>query len=185
MQKICIVDIDGVLSTYPDCYVDFVNNELDTEFKNLNDIKNTLSYSAYKAIKEKYRTSGVKEYLPAVQGASEFMRELKEQDYYIIILSARPIDRYNSLIMQTTNWLRNNDIRYDYLMFNGSKHLEIIQKFDKVEFIVEDNRYYANSIAKHGYQVFLVNNDYNSGKLENNVKRIDRLSDIEKFLGGK
>lgn len=185
-MKICIIDIDGVLNTYPDCYLEFVDKEYGYHFETLNEMKDWLGYAEYKRIKEAYRTSGYKESLVVSSGAVEFMKHLKEQGYYIIILSARPVDRYNTLIMQTTNWLKKNEIEYDYLMFNGSKNLEIIQKFDNVEFVVEDNRYYANSIAKHGYQVFLVSNRYNAGKLENNVQRVQSLTEIkEKYLGGQ
>lgn len=178
--KICIFDIDGVLNYYPDCYVDFVNEQLSQKFNSLEEIKNTLCYSDYKRIKEHYRTCGIKEDLQVRENAKTILRTLKQLGYYIIILSSRPVDEYNSLIIQTTNWLKKNQLEYDYLAFGQEKHLDIIQKFGNVEFVVEDNRKFANNIAKHGYKVYLLDNKYNQGYLEENIKRIKNLQEILK-----
>ena len=44
-EKICCFDIDGVLlSQYPQCWINFVNRELNTTFDDLNVMKNTVSY---------------------------------------------------------------------------------------------------------------------------------------------
>lgn len=183
-MKICIFDIDGVLNDYPDCYVDFVNKKLDKNFKNLSEIKSTLTYREYKEIKYIYRTCGYKENLEVKKYSKEVLKELKRMGYYIIILSSRPVDEINSLIIQTTNWLKKNDLEYDYLMFGNSKHLDVIQKFGNVEFIVEDNRSFANNIARHNYKVFLLKNDYNVGKLHDNVKPINHIYDILEDIRG-
>ena len=183
-EKICIFDIDGVLNNYPDCYVDFVNEQLKENFNSLIEIKDSICYSDYKYIKELYRTSGYKENLPVKLFAKELLQELKIRGYYIIILSSRPVDKYNELIIQTTNWLKKNNLEYDYLMFGEEKHLDIIQKFGTVEFIVEDNRKFANNIAKHGYKVYLLDNKYNQGETEESIKRIKSLNEIYEILKG-
>lgn len=180
--KTCIFDIDGVLNYYPQCYIDFVNKELGLKLETLDVIKTVLSQKDYKALKYKYRTCGIKEELKVRQSAKDLMYKLKQMGYYIIVLSSRPVDKINALIMQTTNWLKDNGIDYDYLMFGENKHLDIIQKFGNVEFVVEDNRAFANNIAKHGNQVFLINNDCNKGKLVMGVHRICHLNEIVQYL---
>jgi len=41
-EKICCIDIDGVLlSSYPQCWIDFVNNKLKTYYDDLNQMKIT------------------------------------------------------------------------------------------------------------------------------------------------
>lgn len=181
-EKVCIFDIDGVLNYYPDSYVEFVNDKLGTDYQDLYEVKDKISYSEYRKLKKEYRTSGYKENLLVRPEAFNSLLEIKNRGYYIIILSSRPVQEINSLIMQTTNWLRKNGLIYDYLIFEKEKHLEIIQKFSNVKFVVEDNRAYANSIAKYGSKVFLVDNKYNKGDLEPNVVRIQNINDILKLI---
>jgi uncharacterized HAD superfamily protein len=179
--KICIFDIDGVLNYYPECFIEYINECTGENFSDLSQMKHELSYARYKSLKFDYRASGYKENLAARPEAFNTLLELKSRGYYIIILSSRPIKEHNSLIMQTTNWLRKNGLIYDYLMFEEEKHLEVIQKFGNVEFVVEDNRFYANNIAKYsGVKVFLVDNKYNQGEIEQNILRIQNINEILK-----
>jgi uncharacterized HAD superfamily protein len=112
------------------------------------------------------------------KGAAELLQDLKLLGYYIVILSSRPVNKYNGLIMQTTNWLEKEKLKYDYIIFEKEKHLEIIQKFGNVKFVVEDNRFFAESIAQHGYKVFLMNNRYNQGATSSNIMRINYINNI-------
>lgn len=181
-QETCIVDIDGVLNYYPDTFVDFVNNKLLSNFKDLNDIKDRLSYSLYKELKHEYRASGYKENLKPREGAYELLQYIKRKGYYIIILTARPIDKVNSLVMQTTNWLKKNGLEYDYLTFEKDKDLEILKKFKNIKFAIDDNRALANKISIQGYKVFLINNIYNNGEIVNNVIRVNNLAQINNYI---
>jgi len=178
--KTCIFDVDGVLNYYPESYVDFINDELKTSYADLHEAKENIPYKIYKQLKLKYRVCGVKQQLPVRLDAVEILADLRKQGFYIIILSSRPVHEINSLIMQTSRWLHSNNLFYDYLLFNKEKHLEVIKNFDNVTFIVEDNRAYANSIAKYGgYKVYLLNNQYNQGEVCPKVTRINRLREIE------
>ena len=182
LQKTCIIDIDGVLNYYPQTYVDYVNSELNANFNDLNEIKAELSYTMYRNIKKGYRTTGYKENLDVREGARELLYYLKSKGYYIIILTARPIDEYNSLLQQTTNWLKKNNLVYDYLTFYKDKDLEILKKFKNIDFVIEDNRANANKISKQGYETFLVNNRYNNGDLEGKVTRVNELAEIKQYI---
>lgn len=178
MQKIAAVDIDGVLNYYPQTWVDFVNRHLNEQFSDLYDIKANLPYAEYKALKAKYRTCGIKQVLTVRDGAQAFLDELHYKGYYIILITKRPIAEYNELLMQTTMWLKLSDLRYDFLYFSENKHLDIIQKFKGITFMIEDNRKNANEVAKQGYKVFLLDNEYNQGECHVNVERIKTLKDI-------
>lgn len=180
-SKICGIDIDGVLADYPKCWVDFVNAELAESFENLDVIKDSLSYNVYRALKDKYRSSGYKRYLPVVDGASEFTQELKKKDYEIVVLTKRPFARYPSLQKMTIDWLKNNDIAFDSIIDSRQKHLSILQRYPKLKFMVEDNLHIANQVAQWNYKVYVLKNKYNTKKekvLSNNVVLVDKLKDI-------
>lgn len=177
MKKIAVFDIDGVLNYYPQTWITFINEMLKTNYKTLYEMKDAIPYKRYKQLKELYRTSGYKETLEIRTGADNLLQELRSE-YFIILMTARPIERYNELLQQTKNWLNNNFIYSDFLYFSSTKHLDIIQKFKNISFMVEDNRYFANEVGKQGYKVFLLDNEYNQGDLNENVKRIKELEEI-------
>jgi len=141
-------------------------------------MKNTVPYQKYKDLKEKYRTCGIKETLPVVPHAQELTESLKKLGYTIILLSKRPVDAYPTLFKQTVNWLDNNKIVYDGILFDANKHTRIIDKVPHLKFMCEDHRYTANLIAKFGYRVFLRNTKYNVGQTHKNVIRINDLLEI-------
>lgn len=181
-QETCIIDIDGVLNYYPDTYIDFVNEQLGTEYRSLHEVKEAVTYKRYKELKYQYRASGYKEDLLVRYWGKEMLQYIKSKGYYIIILTARPVDEVNSLVMQTTNWLKKNKLEYDYLTFEKDKDLEILVKFKNIKFAIDDNRALANKIAKQGYKVFLINNQYNEGSVEKEVVRISTLNEIKKHI---
>lgn len=178
--KVCIFDIDGVLNYYPACWVDFANRMLGENFKDLNEMKNTLSYSKYKMAKDKYRTSRIKKLLEVRRGAREVLKELKDKGYYIIMVTARPLDKYPDLMMQTTEWLKMNGLLYDNLFFSEKKHLAILKYFPHIDFVVEDNRKNASDMSACCERVFLVSNEYNDGEVPENVTRIEHLKELLK-----
>lgn len=183
-EKVCALDIDGVLNDYPKCWIDFVNIKTATEFADLNDIKNTLTYDTYRKLKEDYRLSGIKERLKPNENASLLTQELKKLGYTIIIITARPANKYPALYSQTLNWLKNNNICYDSIYFGQQdKHAKILSEAPNIKFMIEDNSYIANMVSRWGYKVFLLTNQYNYNlTLEKNVVRIDNLIEVLKYV---
>jgi uncharacterized HAD superfamily protein len=177
-EKVCGVDIDGVLNYYPKPWVDFVNMKLGTSFNNLKEAKSAIPYQTYKDLKFEYRECGIKRTLPVREGAPETLQLLKELGYTIIILTSRPFSEHKTLYKQTTDWLDANNIPYDGIIFGEDKYLQILSKVPNLRFMIEDHRYYANLISKWGYTVFLVTNEYNVGKIGENVIRVDNIKEV-------
>ena len=180
-EKICVFDIDGVLlSSYPACWIEFVNSKLKTNFNDLHEMKNTIPYEKYRKLKEEYRVCGIKATFSPDKFASSVTQKLKQLGYSCVIMTARPVDKYPQLYNLTLDWLRNNKIVCDLIYFGEkNKHAKILSELPHAKFIVEDNSYIANQISKWGYTVFLLTNKYNEKqKLEKNVVRIFKLGDI-------
>jgi len=181
-EKTCAIDIDGVLSRYPDGWLTFASAKLGKTFDDIFVMKNTVPYQQYRDLKHLYRISGVKEHLATLPNASSLTLELKRLGYTIILLSKRPVDEYPVLFNQTVNWLSKNNIFYDGIIFDENKHTKIINDIPHLKFMIEDHRYIANLVAKFGYRVFLVNTKYNEGEVLKNVIRINDLMEIFKWI---
>ena len=181
-EKVCVLDLDDILADSIPYWVAYVNKNLKTSFSDLNELKSTLPFREYKNLKTKYRESGEKINIPTIMNASLFTKRLKSLGYIIVILTRRPLYIHKCLFQITKKWLEKNEIVYDVLLFEEKKHLKIMGEIENIEFFVEDNRYICNSIAHFGIRVFLLDNIYNQGELNENVIRVKSLKDILEYL---
>ena len=177
-EKVCGVDIDGVLNYYPDTWVQFVNDKTGSHFATLTEVKATLSYKSYKDLKYEYRECGIKAELEVRAGAKELLDELKRRSYRTMILTSRPFDEHISLFKQTVSWLDKNQLQYDGIIFGENKYVEILTQVPNLRFFIDDHRYHAMQVSKWGYPAFLVNTIYNQGELNPNVHRIKELMEV-------
>lgn len=182
--KIASCDIDGVLNFYPRPWVEFLNEHLATDyemkmsFKDLNSAKAVIPYQLYRDLKFKYRDCGIKEHLKIRPGAGEMIHQLKAWGFKIVMLTARPFDDHPTLQSQTIRWLQTNQIPFDRLIWGKDKYVKVMTEMPHLTFHVEDHRYYANLIAKWGYRVYLVDNEYNQGVIHENIIRIRDLMEV-------
>lgn len=179
-DAIIILDIDGVLNGYPACWVDYVNSVLNTDFEDLYAVKEYLPYASYTRLKKVYRSCGVKRTLPVNPEAPLFAKALKDNGYFIHLVTSRPFERFENLKEDTVFWLTQNNIPYDSLRSSYKKPWEI--HWSPSAIVVEDNRFFANEFAKRGHTVFLLDNKYNQGKLVLGVQRVSSLSEILRRL---
>ena len=182
-QLICGVDIDGVLNHYPDPWVHFVNHHLGTHYNNLVEVKEIVPYNQYRRLKKMYREGDVKGTLKPRINAKGLLEALNQIGYTIIILTARPVHEYPNLYRVTEDWLlehfSDDDKRlYDSIIFEKEKHIEIIRRYPRLKFMIDDHRHNANLISSWGYRVFLVDNIYNQGEIHSNVIRVEDLGEI-------
>lgn len=177
-ERVCALDIDGVLNYYPDPWVDFINDWLDTNFRDLTEAKNVVPYQKYRDLKYNYRESGYKATLKVRAGASKLTHRLKREGYTILIITSRPFQEHKGLFKLTTDWLNKNNILYDSIIDSRNKHVEVLLRSPRLDFMIEDHRYYANLVASWGYKVYLMNNQYNQGSILPGVKRIYSLEEV-------
>lgn len=179
-KNVVAIDIDGVLAPYPEHFLQYVNSKLNSNYDDYRDAKAEIEPLLLLDLKTQYRESGLKAKMPVINGAKEFLSELRLRGYYIILLSSRPIEKHPNLYYDTYYWLWVNGLQYNAIYFSEYKHIEIIKKVPNLMFMVEDNLEYANQIAGRGYKVYLVDNRYNKGQEHTNVKRVNLLTDILK-----
>ena len=137
-MKKAIIDIDGVLNTYPKTQIDYFNWMLDKDYKSLDEIKKDLSYYEYKDLKTQYRQSAFKHNCKASPGARKLLKYLRDNNYLIYIITARELFKYNQL-EKTILWLNDNKLVYDYIYCTQKKDFTIFEKFGHVDLVIEDN----------------------------------------------
>jgi len=183
--KIVGVDIDGVLADYPRSFVEFINEQLGTTY----DYRTITSYNIAEQLglsteecarlKHLYRDSGQKRFIPVIEGARQFLDELKYMGYTVVLLTSRPIDKYKRIFADTQYWLAENKLHYDAILFDESKGERLLNEFgrDKVEFFIDDHAPFANGISEAGFRCYLINKPYNINvPVKDKVVRVADLS---------
>lgn len=171
-EKICIIDIDGVISDYPKCFYEWVESEYGV------DIEDTCNMVAYEKYKDLYRSSGYKRNLPVIIDTISSMNKLKDLGYTIVLLTNRPINKYHRMCADTLYWLEKVKAKYDYIYWaDGRKILAIHDKCKKIDFIVDDNPDILEDFAKLGIKSYCMSNKDNIKDIIN----ISKLSEIEEL----
>ena len=180
MLKIVALDIDGVLAEYPQHWINWVCSKKNNFycFSDLKQMKDNIPYSEYLQLKEEYRLSGEKINISEIEGAREFANKLTEKGYFIILLTARPVDKYPKVLEDTLQWLKKHQIHYDWFFMGKDKWSQVLKYFPTLQFLIEDNAFIANEVAKFGYRVYLLDNKYNQQPLHKTVIRIFHLSEV-------
>lgn len=182
-MKKAIIDIDGVLNNYPEIQIEFMNKAMNTDFKTLSDIKNTVPYISYRILKESYRASMYKHEAIPKPGAKELLEYLRKNNYLIYIVTARQLFK-SDMLEKTILWLRNNGLVYDYIYCSIKKDFTIFEKFGHVDIVIEDNCdnlvkikkingedcKYINVINSEN-----INNDYTGVRVNNMYEVLDIL----------
>jgi len=120
--------------------LEFMSLESGKGLSSVDDAKITLGIMEYERLKELYRVSGQKAHLPLVPGAKELVDYLKEQGYPVVLISARPYEKYLNILTDTLSWARDNELAFDALYFDEEKSLKISKRFPRVRLFIDDSR---------------------------------------------
>lgn len=182
------IDIDGVLTNDDDyildctskyCYENnikgFENADL-YEYRKFDWDENTID-----DYRNKYFINYIKNE-PARKFASEIIKRLREDGHKIIIITARYKTFENGKIGDdnirecTLNWLKENDINYDKIIFTKPpKVKEIIE--NKIDLMLEDSPTTINEIVKV-VKVLYYDTRYNKDIEGENIIRVYSWYDI-------
>lgn len=187
-DKVVGVDIDGVLADYPKSFLDFINEELGTNYTmdmvDSYDIPRCLGMTTEQGVrlKDKYRQSGYKRFIPVCEGAREMLQWMRGQGYKIMLLTARPYEEYKRIFADTLEWLERNNLPYDSIIFDERKEERLLREFgkDRIEFFIDDVAGNTNTISRLGVPCYLITRPYNvDNELAEGVTRIDTLEEVQ------
>lgn len=150
-MKLISLDIDGVLTDYPACWLEYLNHSLGTSFSNKEEAQSILGEDAYRREKTAYRTSEYKENLPFKEGARAFCDELVRRGYTFIITTSR-LDISRTL---TEKWLKRREIKYSKLLI---KRLDesFLRELSGITLHVDDEMEYVSYMLRHGLPAILL-----------------------------
>jgi len=154
-----------------------VNEQLGTEYNNYQVMSNSIDKLKFYELKENYRLSGIKQNMGTVAGARETLELLKEKDYFIILITARPYKKYFRIYSDTLNWLKKNNLKFDALIWQEEKEKYIIEHFnrDQALFCIDDNVSNIEKLAKNGFKTFYMPNKLMYDKPSSVSKIIDNM----------
>ena len=168
-EKVAIIDVDDVLCEFRsgfskwllDSHGIFTDVE-SSEYYFITELEET-GQNPEKIFESFIADSGFLNLEP-VDGAREFMLDLKNQGYFVHILTARPNDNLRCLY-NTFEWLEENDIYFDKIDFSSEKFRWCVQSDywcnNAIDFAVDDSPKHAAEYSKHGVKTFFPEKSYN------------------------
>jgi uncharacterized HAD superfamily protein len=176
-RKYFSFDIDGVISDYPKCWIDFINERYSTKYLTKHEAKESLGLDEYSLCKDVYRKSDYKENLPLKANIREVIGEVRKANYCILISTSRPFDSYPRLENSTRTWLERNKIDYDHLI---QKKIEEVEKYSNIEYHVDDELKFADIFLQNGAKVLLL--DRSVEDMRTSILRIHSLMSILDYI---
>lgn len=161
-EKIAFIDLDGVLATWPVDYMKFVNEQLLTQYANLQDLEKDVLKKTQYDLKRAYRLSGIKRTMGVVEDSKQLLKELKQYGFFIVLITARPYKQIFRIYSDTLAWLKSNDLTYDAIIWEEEKEKYIINNFydNETKFVFDDDIDNCNILAQNGFVVFHKFNPY-------------------------
>jgi uncharacterized HAD superfamily protein len=190
-SEIVICDIDGTLGDWRSSFVSWMESKgitkmnFDTASSMMLDNDLALNYPEYYKLKEDYESSGGYRTIKPYQDTVEVLRKLKKRGAYIIIVTARPQERFGRIWLDTWLWLKTNKIPVDKLSIISGPRVLLATSLRKV-IMLEDDPGLILRGANSGIKIFARKHLYNSGIFHPNAVFVDEYSfePIEEFLYG-
>ncbi len=166
------IDIDNVISNFNEellkAYI-----EHDKELRNTGIINNNAPYirngmfdwtDEEEKIFYKNNIEKIAINLKAIEGASKYIKKLKQDGHTIYIISGRDNGEYTDPYNMTKNWLEKYDITYDKLFlvdaYNSHSKTEICLE-NNVDIMIDDSKRMCTDIKKYGIRAFIMDTPYN------------------------
>lgn len=193
------IDIDGVLLNMGQFILDYgskycYEHNIDFEINgNEYDESKIFGISSEEAEKfwNEYLVKYVTEKEPR-ECAKEVIDKLKENNE-IYIITARneyglPEKEYGHMQELTKEWIKNNNIYYDKLLFTSENKLNVCEK-NKIDIMIEDSPSNIEKLSEGNLHIFCYDNPYNKKVKGTKITRVyswyDILNKIERCHPGQ
>ena len=167
-QPVIVVDVDDVLAQFRLGFFGWIKENFGIDI----DVENPYYYnqtpvgdlSDEEAYMEFIKAGGIRS-LPINDKIVESLNNLREQGYWIHLLTARPAENLKCLY-DTCLWLSLNKVPYDSIAFSAEKYRWLLDKDffkqGKMVCAVDDSPKHAAEYAQQGLNVFVPRRSYNS-----------------------
>lgn len=174
-KNIVSLDIDGILTDYPKCWLKFIYLHTGQHFKAIEQAKIAIK-DDYSRLKRLYRSSEYKEFLPLLPQANVLIDFLRDKGYNFIISTSRPIlsPEFPALYDITKNWVCRN-VGPDCPVYFKDETLQFIPNLHKIDFHIDDELRFAQAFAsKDVFSYFVTCSNY--------IDRTEEAKDLTNIL---
>ena len=171
------IDIDGVLTDFEKWQLDYGSKYFLKYNKNIVNPDGYDSDTVFNVTNE----MDSEFWKPARKFSGEVIDKLKEKEFEIYIITARFLTDKNTIEGEkmrniVKNWLKQNNIHYDRIIFSPEDKLEICKK-NNIDIMIEDKVENINNISKE-IPVICFNASYNKSCTSDNIYRVYSWYDI-------
>ena len=166
-QPVAIIDVDDVIARFRKKFFQWLNKKFDlgltTELPEYYYTGPTGPMSGEEAFSLFIEEGGFRA-LEQNKHMIQFMKNLKDEGYWVQLLTARPSDNLKCM-NDTYYWLKEHNVPYDNLAFSSEKYRWLSDKEffrqGAVSFAVDDSPKHASEYSSHGIDVLVPARSYN------------------------
>ena len=163
MVMICF-DLDGVLADFQKAFIEYINQELGTDYKTIDMIDKKPEYHKYYM---QFVYSGGFATLPLTrQHYENALFAVLQDGNEVCYITSRPIEARND----TIKWLAAHGLPIGHLVFTNDKASAALRL--NVDVMIEDNSDNILSLMNHGVPCILISRPYNLGVSITDVPRV-------------
>ena len=102
--------------------------------------------------------------------AVETIKKLSE-DNKIILITARWENSRNNIARITRNWLKENNVVYDELVFDSQDKGEVAKKYN-IDLFIDDSFKNCSDVSSKGIKTFIMDTRFNKAYDDEKIKRV-------------
>ena len=186
------IDIDNVISNFNEellkAYIEHDKELRNTGIinKNAQDIRNKM-FDWTEQEETEFYNSNIEKIainLKPIEGASKYIKKLKEEGHSIYIISGRDNDDYTDPYKMTKNWLEKYDIIYDKLIltnaYKNDKHGKTEQCIkNNIDIMIDDSIHICQDCIDSNIHTLLMDTEYNRHV---NIPRVHNWKEIYDYV---
>jgi hypothetical protein len=187
-QPVAIVDIDDVLAEFRQPFSDFLKTEYgisadveSPQYFFVEEILNSPKGLNPEKVFESFVNENAFRVLPLIDGAKEFLEELRAKGYWIQLLTARP-KKDLKIFYDTYYWLGLSNIPFDRVDFSPEKLRWCMNSeyydSNSIAFAIDDSPKHALEYAKHGICVKVPIKSYNKSINHENIQFYSKIGEV-------
>jgi len=187
-QRILITDIDQTLGDYQATFMQWaISGGYDIKGIKMpqtihidHDLE--MEYPQYSALKEKFEATGQYAKLKIYPDTVESMKYWHDLGYYIIVVTARPVEQFKRIFKDTMTWFSYHRIHMDELRMMGEGRVLLacdLRKQENSVMLWEDDPLYIQRASNSGIPTYVRKHPYNEdlGELPN-VTLVDSFMEV-------
>lgn len=174
--NVIVSDLDGTVADFRGGLRKFLGASDDQAHTLSYDLDNNIPFPDYDRLKTEFEASGGYGRLPAYPDAVELLRGEQQRGTKLFFTTARPVDRFQRIWNDTRQWLSDQGIEPEHLLFVSEERifemLRLEENGNKV-LLLEDNATIALRAASSGKRVWLRKQPYNEKLSHPNIEMWD------------